>query len=243
MDACGKTPDPAVVEATKKLKTRIRFGGRLRTPKMDLTDAETMENAGGKTGSDDDKLEEKYWRAEDFVAKASMDEPLASGLLTRMESSTTMLRKTHWFVAGGELEKQAEAEATEEALDSLLAHGVVEDTNREGATTFKSLTTRWDKGCQVKDGEWKMIVQFVGQEHKWAEHRKDLFSPGATPPLRHVKDFSAWKMGLETFEADAVDAHYQPPEFGASVPRTLRQSWKRPRHCVAITGARKTSSK
>ena len=50
--------------------------------------------------------------------------------------------------AGGEVDKQAEAEATEKALDSLLAHGVVEDMKREDATQFKSLTTRWEKGLE-----------------------------------------------------------------------------------------------
>ena len=38
--------------------------------------------------------------------------------------------------AGGELDKQAEAEATEKALDSLLSHGVVEDMKREDAAKF-----------------------------------------------------------------------------------------------------------
>ena len=33
----------------------------------------------------------------------------------------------YWLGASGELDKQAAAEATEKALDSLLAHGVVED--------------------------------------------------------------------------------------------------------------------
>ena len=35
--------------------------------------------------------------------------------------------------AGGELDRQAADEATEKALDSLLAHGVVEDMKREDA--------------------------------------------------------------------------------------------------------------
>ena len=50
------------------------------------------------------------------------------------------------FGASGELDRQAEAVATEEALGSLLAHGVVEDMKREDATKFKSQTTRWGKG-------------------------------------------------------------------------------------------------
>ena len=65
--------------------------------------------------------------------------------------------------AGGELERQAEDVATEKALDSLLAHGVVEDVKRDDATKFKSLTTRWDKRGEMKDGKWKMKLRFVGR--------------------------------------------------------------------------------
>ena len=65
--------------------------------------------------------------------------------------------------AGGELDRQAEAEVTEEALDSLLAHGVVDDMMREEATKFKSLTTRWKKGWKMKNGERRMKVRFVGR--------------------------------------------------------------------------------
>ena len=58
-----------------------------------------------------------------------------------------MLRKTPGPIAqaSGDLDRQAEAEATQEALDSLLAHGVVEDMKREDATIFKSRTIRWEK--------------------------------------------------------------------------------------------------
>ena len=77
--------------------------------------------------------------------------------------------------------RQAEAEATEKALDSLLAHGVVEDVKRVGATNFKFLTTHWENGWRMKDGCWKMKVRFVSREYKWAEHREDLFSPGSYP--------------------------------------------------------------
>ena len=67
--------------------------------------------------------------------------------------------------AGGELDMQAAAEATEKALDSLLAHGVVEDMKRADAKGFKTLTTRWDNRWWMKDGEWKMKVRFVGREY------------------------------------------------------------------------------
>ena len=43
--------------------------------KVDLTDAETRKRTLVETtGDDDDELAEKYWRVEDSVAKASMDE-------------------------------------------------------------------------------------------------------------------------------------------------------------------------
>ena len=97
-------------------------------------------------------------------------------------------------------------------FDSLLPHRVVEDMKREDTKGFKTLTTRWDERGRMKDGEWKMKVRFVGREYKWAEHREDLFSLRATHSASRVKDFLALKMGMETFEADAVDAHYQALE-------------------------------
>ena len=94
-----------------------------------------------------------------------------------------------------------------------MAHGVVEDMKREDATKCKSLTTRWEKVWRMKDGERKMKVRFVGRECKLAEHREDLFSPGATRSAGRVIDFLALKMGLETFEAHAVDEHYQASAY------------------------------
>ena len=61
----------------------------------------------------------------------------------------------------------------------------------------------------MKDGEWKRNVRF---EYKWAKHRQDLFSPGATHSAGHAIDIIALKLGLETFEADAVDAYCKAPE-------------------------------
>ena len=83
---------------------------------------------------------------------------------------------------------------------------------REDATKFKSLTTRWEKGLKMKNGEWKMKVRFVGREYKWAEHREDSLSRGATHPAGRIMDFLALKLGWETLEAGAVDAHHQAPE-------------------------------
>ena len=83
---------------------------------------------------------------------------------------------------------------------------------REDATKFKSLTTRWEKGRKMKNGKWKIKVRFVDREFKWAKHREDLFSPGATHSAGRTTDFLALKMGFETLEADAVDAYYKAPE-------------------------------
>ena len=47
--------------------------------------------------------------------------------------SSTKTRLETCLRASGELDGQAAAEATEKALDSLLAHRVVEDMNREDA--------------------------------------------------------------------------------------------------------------
>ena len=169
------------------------------------------------TGADEDEPTKKYWRAEDSVANASMDELTGSWLTDDdgiFDHDAAVDTWADCLGAGGELDRQAEAEATEKALDSMLAHGVVdvEDMKRVDATNFKFLTTRWEKGWRMKDGCWKMKVRFVGREHKWAEHRGDSFSPGAIHFAGRVINFLALKLGLETFEADAVDAHYQVPE-------------------------------
>ena len=57
-----------------------------------------------------------------------------------------------------------------------------------------------------------MKFRIDGREYEWAEHREDLFFPGATHSASRVIDFQALKMGLETFEADAVDACCQALE-------------------------------
>ena len=87
------------------------------------------------------------------------------------------------------MNKHAELDATVKALGSLLAHGVVEDTEREDAVNFKFLKTRWEKGWRMKDGEWKMKVRSVTRECKWAEQRQALCSPGATDSAGCVIDF------------------------------------------------------
>ena len=212
----SQTPDPAV-EATKKLRSTVPTSDTCDSTKIDLTDAETRKRALVETtDADDDEPAEKYWRAEDFVAKASMDELTGRWLADEIGIFDRDAAEDTWADcqgAGGALDKQAEAEASEKALDSLLAHGVVEDMKREDATKFKSLTTRWEKGWRMKDSEWKMMVRFVGREYKWAEHREGLFSPGATHSADRVIDFLASKKGFETFEADAVDVHHQAPEY------------------------------
>ena len=94
---------------------------------------------------------EEYWRAEDFEAKASMNDLTGNWLTDENGIFDIDAAEDTWADcrgAGGELDKQAEAEATEKALDSLLAHGVVGDMKREDATQFKSLTTRWGTGLE-----------------------------------------------------------------------------------------------
>ena len=71
------------------------------------------------TDSGDDLPAEKCWRADDFVAKASVDELTGSWLADGKQTTWTIYCQG----GGGALDKQAEPEATEKALDSLLAHG------------------------------------------------------------------------------------------------------------------------
>ena len=149
----SKTPDPAVVEELKRLRSDTGTGD---STKMELADEETRKRALVEpTEDDDDEPAEKYWRAEDFVAKASMDELTGTwttddnGILDEDAAGDTW---TDCLGAGGELDRQAADEATEQALDSLLGHGVVED--------IKTLATRWDKRWRMRDGEWKMKVRF-----------------------------------------------------------------------------------
>ena len=61
----------------------------------------------------------------------------------------------------------------------------------------------------MKDGDRKMKVRRVAREYTWAEHTESVFSPRATRSAGRVIDFMALKMGLETFEAGAVDAYHQ----------------------------------
>ena len=104
---------------------------------MDLTDAETRQRTLVETtGADGDEPAEKYWRVEDFVAKASMDELPGRWLTNDYGIFDHKAAEDTWADqgTGGELDKQAEAEATEKALGSWLAHEVVEDMKREDAT-------------------------------------------------------------------------------------------------------------
>ena len=100
---------------------------------------------------------------------------LAAGSMTRIFDHDAA--KDNWADlpgAGGELDKQAQAGATEKALDSLLAHKIGKNTKREDATKFTLLTTSWAKGWRMKDGSWKMKVRFVGREYKRADHKGKL---------------------------------------------------------------------
>ena len=72
--------------------------------------------------------------------------------------------------------------------------------------------------------------------------QRRLVSPGAS----RVIDFLALKMGLETFEADAVDAYYQAPEQEEVVVelrrRTLNVLLKLEGTRIAASAARTTRS-
>ena len=57
-------------------------------------------------GDDDDEPAEKYWRAEDFVAKASMDE-LTGNWLTDENGTFDNDTWADFPGAGGELDRQA----------------------------------------------------------------------------------------------------------------------------------------
>ena len=189
----SKTPDPAVDEETKGLRSTAPTPDTGDSTKMELTDEETRKRAPVEKTEDDDGVPaEKYWGAEDFVAKASMDELTGTWITDEnkiLDEDAAGGTWTDCLGAGGELDGQAADEATEKALDSWLAHGVVEEMKREDAKGFKTLTTRWDKRWRMKDGEWKMKVRFVGREYKWAEHREDFFSPGATHSASRAVDF------------------------------------------------------
>ena len=124
------------------------------------------------------------------------------------EGAATDTRTVDCLGGGGAVDEQAELEVTVKALKSLIAHGVVEDMEREDAVNFTQLTTRWENGWRMKGGEWKMKVRCVARECKWAKHREDLFSLGATHSAGRVIDF-IFKLSLETFEAYAVDAYFQ----------------------------------
>ena len=147
--------------------------------------------------SGDDAPADKYLRADVFVAQAWMDELTGSWLVDDNGEIDDDAATATWTVdclgGGGALDKQAEIESTEEALDSLLGHGMVEDMKRDVAVDFKFLTTRAGR----KDGRWKMKVRFVAREYKWAEHREDLFSLGATRSDGRAIDFIALKLVFE----------------------------------------------
>ena len=70
--------------------------------------------------------------------------------------------------------------------------------------------------------------------------KKILLSPGATQSACRIIDFLPCKLGLETFEADAVDTYYQAQECEGEMvepaPECLERLAKagRDSHCVAI---------
>ena len=93
--------------------------------------------------------QQKVLSFDDVVAKASMDGLTGSWPLDENGEIEEGAAPDSWTVeclgGGGALDKQAEIDATEKALDSLLAHGVVEDMKLDDVVSFKFLTTRWEK--------------------------------------------------------------------------------------------------
>ena len=166
MDACGKA---ATVQRQDPRSWSYRGDEEVVEHKVDFGHWRQHQD-GETTGDDDDEPSEKYWRVEDFVPKASMDELTGNWLTDENGIFDNDAAEDTWaacLATGGELDRQAEDEGTEVALESLLAHGVVKDMKREDATRFKSLTT-WDKRWKMKNGEWKMKVRFVGRKYEWA---------------------------------------------------------------------------
>ncbi|CAK0835553.1 unnamed protein product [Prorocentrum cordatum] len=108
---------------------------------------------------------------------------------------------------------------TLEHLQSLLDHGVGEDTPKPEAREMKHITTRWEKQWRWKPArqEWQRRVRFVCREFRWQEWRDDLFTPGSAPISNRLIDFVALKRGFEVMTLDATDAFYQAPEHEDAV--------------------------
>ena len=161
----AKSPDPEVAEGTKKLRGTSPILDGITDVEMNSLEAATRKRALVETtDSGDVAPAEKSWRADDFVEKASMDELTGNWLVDENGEIDKDAATDKWTTAwvGGALDKQAVIDATEKALDSLLAHGVVEDVKRDDAVNFKFLTTRWEKGWRMNDVEWKMKVNTLG---------------------------------------------------------------------------------
>ena len=131
----SKTPDPAVVEETKRFRSTTPTSDTGNSTKMELTVEETRKRALVETtGDDDEEPAEKYWRGEDFVAKASMDELTGNwltgenGILDEDAAGDTW---TDCLEAGGELDIGHEARGREGVQDSDDAMGpTLEDEGR-----------------------------------------------------------------------------------------------------------------
>ena len=157
----AKTPDLEVFEATKKWRGTTPILDGITDVEMDTPELATGKRALMETpDSGDDSPAEKYWRADDLVAKASMDELTGSWRVDENgkigEDAATDTRTVDCLCGGGALDKQA-------AIDA-------------------SACARTGRGHET---------------------RRCGHSAG------RVIDFIASKLGLETFEADAVDAYYQ----------------------------------
>ena len=116
MDACGKAatllkqdPRSWVVEEVEEHKADF---GHWRQH-QDGSDRRRNTKVVDTTGSDDDEPAEKYWRAEDIVAKASMDELTGRWLTDENRIFDHDVAEDTWAdcrEASGDLDMQAEAE-------------------------------------------------------------------------------------------------------------------------------------
>ena len=159
--------------------------------------------------SDEDELAAKKRRDDELVANASMDELAGSWLREERgddgEVTAADTRSVACLGAGGTSNAHAEAEATEKAQFALVRSG----RGHEACRRERLLVSHDTLGGSLADErEWTMKVRLVAQEYKWVGHRENFFSPGATHSTEKGIALLALKLGLDTFEADAVDAYF-----------------------------------
>ena len=71
---------------------------------------------------------------------------------------------------------------------------------REDASNFKFLTTQWENGWRMKNGQQNMKVRFLARECQCAEHREDLFSHERHIQLAESPSSFCWSWGWKRSE-------------------------------------------